>query len=73
MSLIRFHRFLIATAVVFCLGYGVWEIRASVSSGAGGFGLLLGSVFILLGLALAVYLKNLARFLGYDPRGTPTS
>lgn len=72
MSLIRFHRFLIATAVVFCFGYGAWEIRSAVG-GAGEFALFMGSVFIILGFALAVYLRYLARFLGYDSRGSTTN
>ena len=63
MSLVSFHRFLIATAIVFCLGYGAWELNAD-ADGAGGF--IQGTVFIVLGLALAVYLRQLARFLGYD-------
>ena len=63
MSLVSFHRLLIATAIVFCLGYGAWELNAA-ADGAGGF--IQGTVFIVLGLALAVYLRQLARFLGYD-------
>lgn len=69
MSLVHFHRFLIATAVAFCLGYGVWEIRAALA-GSGGSAFALGSVFILLGIALAVYLRHLARFLGYERSST---
>ena len=62
MSLVSFHRFLIATAIVFCLGYGAWELNAA--DRAGGF--VQGTVFIVLGLALVVYLRHLGRFLGYD-------
>ena len=61
MSLVTFHRFLIATAIVFCLGYGAWELN-----GAAGAGFVQGTVFIVLGVALAAYLRHLARFLGYD-------
>ncbi|MCH7530351.1 MAG: hypothetical protein IIB36_01145 [Gemmatimonadetes bacterium] len=63
MSLVHFHRFLITTAIVFCLGYGAWELNAAADR-AGGF--IQGTVFIVLGLALAVYLRHLGRFLGYD-------
>ncbi len=63
MSLVDFHRFLIATAIVFCLGYGAWELNGA-AVGTGGF--IQGTVFIVLGLGLGVYLRHLGRFLGYD-------
>ena len=63
MSLVSFHRFLIVTAIVFCLGYGAWELNGA--AGAGG-GFVQGTVFIVLGLSLGVYLRHLGRFLGYD-------
>ena len=65
MSLVSFHRFLIATAIVFCLGYGAWELNG-VADGAGSSAFIQGTVFIVLGLALGVYLRHLGRFLGYD-------
>jgi len=63
MSLVSFHRFLIVTAIVFCLGYGAWELNAAADR-AGGF--VQGTVFIVLGVGLAVYLRYLGRFLGYE-------
>ena len=63
MSLVHFHRFLIATAIVFCLGYGAWELNTAADR-AGSF--VQGTIFIVLGLALTVYLRHLRRFLGYD-------
>ena len=33
MSLVHFHRFLIATAIVFCLGYGAWELNGAAGAG----------------------------------------
>jgi hypothetical protein len=68
MSLIDFHRFLIVTAIVFCLGFALWEFSAA-RSGGGFAAVVLGSVFTLLGLGLVVYLRRLARFLGYDEEG----
>ena len=65
MSLVSFHRFLIVTAIAFCIGFGFWEFDAA-SDGGGGSAFILGTIFILLGLALGVYLRNLGRFLGYD-------
>lgn len=65
MSLVGFHRFLIVTAIFFCLGFGLWEFNA-VGSGGGTEALVLGSIFTLLGIGLAFYLRRLARFLGYE-------
>ena len=65
MSLITFHRFLIATAIVFCFGFAGWELvlwwvtRAWPS-------LVLGGTFVALGALLAFYLAKLNRFLGYE-------
>ena len=70
MSLIGFHRFLIATAILFCFGYGVWELLA-LRDGGGGQALALGVVFVLLGIGLTVYLVHLGRFLGYDEGSVP--
>jgi hypothetical protein len=64
MSLIAFHRFLIGTAIVFCLGYAIWEF-----DGGGARGVILGSIFTLLSVTLVVYLRHLGRFLGYEDRG----
>ena len=69
MSLVSFHRGLIAVAIVFCIGYGIWELAAFGRTGSD-TSLLVGVVFIILGVALAVYLSRLRRFLGYD-RGDP--
>lgn len=60
MSLIGFHRFLIAAAILFCYGYGVWELyRASVAGGSA----TLAAVFFVLGTALALYLYRLRSIL----------
>ena len=68
MSLVAFHRFLIATGIVFCFGFGAWEARAYVENG-GTLALLLAVTFAVLGIALTLYLRRLNRFLGYERRG----
>jgi hypothetical protein len=60
--MIPFHRFLIGTAVCFCLGLAAWmlaDYRAGGSAGA----LALAAAFACAGVLLAYYLKNLNRFL----------
>ena len=66
MSLIPFHRGLISAAIVFCFGYGAWEMAALRSDGEGGV-TVIAVVFILLGLGLIYYLARLNRFLGVRP------
>ncbi len=65
MSLISFHRFLISCAIVFCAGFALWEFDDAVGGG-GTSAFVVGAVFVLLAIGLAVYLRRLARFLGYD-------
>ena len=60
--MIPFHRFLIATAILFCVGFAAWALAAYRSTGAG-LQLGLGVVFAIAGIALGYYLKNLDRFL----------
>jgi drug/metabolite transporter (DMT)-like permease len=71
MSLISFHRFLIATAIIFCFGYAIWELMTWWAGGEIG-ALTLGGTFIALGGFLTYYLARLRRFLGVDP-GLPGS
>ena len=66
MSLIGFHRFLIATAIVFCFGFAIWELMTWRIGGALG-ALILGLTFIGLGGLLVYYLARLQRFLGNEP------
>ncbi|HUG39760.1 MAG TPA: hypothetical protein VMM12_04710 [Longimicrobiales bacterium] len=65
MSLVSFHRALILTAIVFCLGFAGWELQAYRTAGDSG-ALLLSAVFGLLGIGLSVYLARLAAFLKLD-------
>ena len=70
MSLIAFHRFLIATAIAFCFGFAIWELMTwwvGRSPGA----LILGLTFVALGILLAFYLARLRRFLGLDAASGP--
>ena len=60
--MIPFHRFLIATAILFCVGFAVWAF-AAYRAGGGTMQLGLGIVFAVAGIALGYYLKNLKRFL----------
>ena len=60
--MIIFHRFLIGTAILFCLGFAAWTLSAYRSAGRT-MELVLGVVFAVLALALGYYLKNLDRFL----------
>ena len=65
MGVIGFHRFLISAAILFCLGYGAYEI-ARYADGAGSGALVTAVVFVVLAAALGYYLANLGRFLHRD-------
>jgi hypothetical protein len=60
--MIPFHRFLIGTAILFCLGFAAWAAEAYRVSGESGE-LALAVIFAVAGLGLTYYLKNLNRFL----------
>lgn len=64
MSLIGFHRFLIAAAILFCFGYAAWELVHFWVAGEGR-SLALGLVFVVLGGGLSVYLARLRQYVGY--------
>ena len=66
MSLIAFHRFLIAFGIVFCFGFAVWELMTWWVGRTPG-ALVLGLTFIALGGLLSYYLARLRRFVGYQP------
>ncbi|MSR22311.1 MAG: hypothetical protein EXR92_02015 [Gemmatimonadetes bacterium] len=72
MSLISFHRGLIATAIVFCFGYAGWEIVSFTQEGGTG-SLVVGGVFLVLGVGLGYYLARLMHFLGYEKSGKEPS
>jgi hypothetical protein len=60
--MIPFHRLLIGTAIVFCVGFAAWAFVAYRASGAA-FDLGFALAFAVAGGALVYYLKNLNRFL----------
>ena len=65
MSLIAFHRVLIAAGILFCFGFAAWELVlwwVTRSAGA----LAMGILFLVLAIGLCVYLARLRQFLGYD-------
>jgi membrane protein implicated in regulation of membrane protease activity len=68
VSLIGFHRLLITTGILFCLGFAMWETRAFLQVGGSGT-LLLGVTFAVLGVGLILYLRRLNRILGYETDG----
>ena len=65
MSLIAFHRFLIATGITFCFGFAIWELMTWWVGRTPG-ALILGLTFVALGVLLAFYLARLRRFLGEE-------
>ncbi len=62
MSLISFHRILIAVAIFFCAGYAVYELPAV----EGGGSLVISVVFFVFTALLSYYLWHLKRFLGVE-------
>jgi hypothetical protein len=60
--MIAFHRFLISTAILFCLGFAAWSILAFEARGGMGT-LVLGVGFLLAAVGLGYYLNRLGRFL----------
>lgn len=61
--MITFHRVLISTAIVFCLGFAVWS-GVTYGTDGGIVGRLLTVGFTAAALMLTVYLRYLDRFLG---------
>ena len=64
MLLIVFHRILIGTAIIFGVGFAVWEFLAYRRTGAAE-NLLIGVGAAIVAVALGYYLKNLRRFVSY--------
>ena len=60
--MIPFHRLLITTAILFCVGFAAWTFVAYRSGGSAA-DLALALAFAIAAGALGYYLKNLNRFL----------
>lgn len=60
--MIAFHRFLIGTAICFCLGFAWWTF-AAYRGGGGARELAFALSFTAAAAALGYYLKHLDRFL----------
>ena len=60
--MIGFHRLLIATAIFFSAGLGVWMLSVYWGNGSVVF-LVLGISFGVAAVGLSYYLRNLDRFL----------
>lgn len=73
MSLIHFHRFLIASAIAFCLGFAGWEFLA-YTRGGGAVALVIAVAFAVAAVFLSVYLWHLRRILRLpqDDAGRPS-
>ena len=65
MSLVNFHRVLIAIAILFCGAYGVYELVEFTENGETG-SLLISGFFLVATVGLAYYLRHLKRILGVD-------
>lgn len=63
MSLIGFHKVLIASAILFCLGFGGWRLAAFLRGG-GTADLLVALLSAAAAVSLGVYLAKLGSILG---------
>ncbi len=69
MSLISFHRILIAAAILFCVGYAVYELVAFARDGGNG-SLEISGFFFVSTAALTYYLWHLKRTLGVEEQAS---
>lgn len=67
MSIVGFHKILIATAILFCTLFAAWQGARFLQTRSPGDALL-GIVFVVLAALLGLYLSRLERILG---RGSP--
>ena len=63
LSLMNFHRVLIASSILFCWGFGIYEI-VRFTTNAETNSVMLGILFVILGCGMLYYLIHLNRFLG---------
>lgn len=67
MSLVGFHKLLIATGLLFCGGFGGWRLLRFARAGATS-DLVVGLVALLAAAGLGLYLAMLGRILGHRER-----
>ncbi len=65
LSLINFHRVLIAFAILFCGGYGAYELLAFNEDGET-LSFVISGFFLASALGLSYYLWHLKRILGVN-------
>lgn len=63
--MVAFHRFLIGTAILFCIGFACWLLAGARR---GPLDVALALAFAAAGVALGYYLRNLERFLNRGHR-----
>lgn len=63
LSLMNLHKVLIFFGILFCWGFGVYEI-VLFTRNSGTDSVILGVLFVILGCGLLYYLIHLNRFLG---------
>jgi len=71
MSLIAFHKFLISTAILFCLGFSFQQFSEFQANGESG-SLIMAIAVGLAAVALGYYLLHLRDFLRLPSRGSDT-
>ena len=69
MTLIAFHKFLISTAIFFCLVFAIRQVSEFRATG-NIWTLLATAVLGIAAVALGYYLRHLRDFLGISPEGT---
>ena len=65
MSLINFHRVLIVAAILFCAGYGAYELSGIASEGGRG-SVVISGFFFVCAVGLSYYLWRLKQILGVE-------
>jgi membrane protein DedA with SNARE-associated domain len=65
LSLINFHRVLISFAILFCGGYGLFELVGFNEDGET-ISLVISGFFLACAVGLSYYLWHLKRILGVD-------
>ena len=65
MSLINFHRVLIVAAILFCAGYGAYEL-SGIASEAGRGSVVISGFFFVCAVGLSYYLWRLKQILGVE-------